>query len=233
MSRIVVLAGGGVKTAVAATVAGEGNELTFLHADFGQPSAEVERASVHELARDLKAVRILSVDLPHVGQLRVDSSAQPTTPADRDRRPDNRITTSAADYFGLLPMLLSVAMEAAQRVGATTVVTGFSRFCDASHLGLFGAGGRVECMPEFIHSFSVMTDSLYPRGSRVSVDAPLMDLSYADVVRLGRHVDAPLEATWTCRQGGPRPCGRCAPCKARATAFEQDVMPVEATVKAE
>ena len=226
MSRIVVLAGGGVKTAVAATVAGKGNELIFLHADFGQPSAEAERASVHELARSLAAVRVLGLDLPHVGRLRGDSSAQAAPPADRK-------STSAADYFGLLPMLLSVAMESAQRVGATSVVTGFSRFCDAAHLGLFGAGGRVECMPEFIHSFNVMIDSLYPRGSRVSVDAPLMDMNYSDVVRLGRHLGAPLEATWTCRQRGPRACGQCEPCKTRAAAFEENIAPAEATVKSE
>lgn len=221
MSRIVVLAGGGVKTAVAATVAGQGNELTLLHADFGQPSAETERACVHELARSLPAAKVLGLDLPHVGQLRRDSSA-----------PADRITTSPADYFGLLPMLLSVAMQSAQRVGATSVVTGFSRFCDAAHLGLFGAGGRIEGMPEFIHSFNVMIDSLYPRGSRVSVDAPLMDMNYSDVVRLGRHLGAPLEATWTCRQRGPRPCGRCEPCKARSAGFEENVAPAEASVKA-
>lgn len=226
MSRIVVLAGGGVKTAVAAAVAGQGNELTLLHADFGQASAEAERASVHALASRLATRRVVAVDLPHVGQLRGDSAAQTEPRADRG-------TTSAADYFGLLPTLLSVAIESAQRMGATSVVTGLSRFCEAGHLGLFGAGGRVECLPEFIHSFNVMIDSLYPRGSRVSVDAPLMDMNYSDVVRLGRHLGTPLEATWTCRQRGPRPCRRCEPCKARAAAFEENVATVEATAKAE
>ena len=226
MSRILVLAGGGVKTAVAAAVAGQGNELTFLHADFGQASAETERACVHELARSLAAVRVLGLDLPHVAQLRGDSPAKAAPPADQ-------VTTSPADYFGLLPMLLSVATESAQRMGATSVVTGLSRFCAAAHLGLFGAGGRVECMPEFIHSFNAMIDSLYPRGSRISVDAPLMDMNYSDVVRLGRHVGAPLEATWTCRDRGPRPCGQCEPCKARAAGFEENLAPPEAAVTAE
>ena len=223
MPRIVMLAGGGVKTAVAAAVVGEQNELTLLHADFGQASSETERACTHELARSLATATVVGIELPHIGQLRVRAS-------DQDDRSTEPVPTSAADCFGLLPTLLSVAMECAQRVGATSVVTGFSRFCDAGHLGLFGAGGRVECLPEFIHSFNVMVDSLYPRGSRVSVDAPLMDMSYSDVVRLGRHLGAPLKSTWTCLERGPRVCGQCVPCKARAAAFEENVAPVEASV---
>jgi hypothetical protein len=36
----------------------------------------------------------------------------------------------------------------------------------------------------------------------------------------------PLEHTWTCERAGPRPCGRCDPCKARANAFIEAVMAV-------
>ena len=101
VSRIVVLSGGGVKSAVAAAVAGQASELTLLHADFGQPSSETERACTHELARSLEARRVVTVDLPHVGQLQGDSSTNAMSPTDR-------IATTPADYFGLLPSLLAV-----------------------------------------------------------------------------------------------------------------------------
>lgn len=225
---VVILAGGGVKTAVAAAVSGQGHELILLHADFGQASAQTERASLHKLAETLPSTRVIGIELPHVGQLHSVSTRQSAPGRQAGSASGDRIATSGADYFGLLPMLVSVGMQCAQRLGAASMVTGLSRFCDAAHLGLFGAGGRAECLPEFIYSFSVMIDGLYPRGSRVLIDAPLIDMSYADVVRLGRHLNVPLDTTWTCTQRGPRPCGRCEPCKTRAKAFEQDVTPTEA-----
>lgn len=215
MSRIVILAGGGVKTAVAAAVAGQGQTLTLLHIDFGQPAAQAERAALHDLANSMPSTSVFGVELPHIGQLRSAASGQAAPSGDPT-------TTSGADYFGLLPTLLATGMQCAHRVGAASLVTGLSRFCDASHLGLFGAGGRTSCLPEFIHSFNIMVDSLYPRGSRVAVDAPLIDISYGDVVRLGRHLNVPIETTWTCQQHGPHPCKRCEPCKTRANAFEQE-----------
>lgn len=220
-SPVVILAGGGVKTAVAAAVAGQGQKLTLFHVDFGQAAAQAERTALHELAGTLPSTKVFGVELPHVGQLQGVASGN-SAPG------DDRIATSGADYFGLLPMLLSAGMQCAQRVGAASLVTGLSRFCDAAHLGLFGAGGRTACLPEFIHSFNVMIDSLYPRGSRVAIDAPLMDIDYPDAVRLGRHLNAPIDTTWSCTQRGPRPCGQCEPCNTRAKALEPDATPVVA-----
>ena len=139
-------------------------------------------------------------------------------------------STASVFCYGLLPVMLTLAVQYAQRLGATSVVTGLSRFCEATHLGLFGAGGRIECLREFVHSFNIMVDSLHPRGAKVSVDAPLMDMSYSDVIRLGRHLDVPLESTWTCERSGPKTCNRCEPCKNRTAAFEASVAPTQATV---
>ena len=50
------------------------------------------------------------------------------------------------------------------------------------------------------------------------LEAPLIDATYTDMVKLARHFQIPLEKTWTCTQATGRPCGRCEACKARAAA---------------
>jgi len=43
----------------------------------------------------------------------------------------------------------------------------------------------------------------------------------ADLVRLGNLLGAPMELTWSCYWGDPRPCGACASCEERAAAFAE------------
>lgn len=44
---------------------------------------------------------------------------------------------------------------------------------------------------------------------------PLLTLSGRQTAALGRRLGAPIEATWSCQEDGPRPCRRCRSCRAR------------------
>ena len=43
----------------------------------------------------------------------------------------------------------------------------------------------------------------------------------ATVAALGTELDAPLHLTWSCYQGGDRPCGLCDACVLRARGFDE------------
>jgi 7-cyano-7-deazaguanine synthase len=58
-------------------------------------------------------------------------------------------------------------------------------------------------------------------GRPVEIRTPLIQLSKADIVRLGLRVGAPLELSWSCYLGGPRPCGTCDACALRAKGFAE------------
>jgi len=224
VAKIVVLAGGGIKSAVAAAAAastGE-HELVLVHVDHGQASASAERSAVESLARSCQPSRLVRLDLPHFAEL----PRQLSMTAGIVRSPEqNRgmVTTTGTPgaLRGLMPMLLTMGLQCGQRVGATSVVTGLSRHGDASRVGMGGLEDRPDAMREFLHAFGIMMECILPTSSKVSVEAPLVDLTPVEILRLAHRFDVPLESTWTCEESGPSPCARCKPCEARCRAFDQ------------
>ncbi len=45
-------------------------------------------------------------------------------------------------------------------------------------------------------------------------------MNKAEVVKTGLDLKVPYELTWSCYEGGDRPCGLCGTCIDRARAFE-------------
>jgi len=109
-------------------------------------------------------------------------------------------------------------------LGAHRVVTGVSQTIDEAQRGAAPGEGRPDHRREFIHAFNIMSQTALTRRARVVIEAPLMDLTYPEVIRLAVRLQVPLEATWTCERGDPQPCGRCEPCVARSNAFASAAM---------
>ena len=59
------------------------------------------------------------------------------------------------------------------------------------------------------------------KGRPVRVWAPLLRMSKTEIVRRGLAWGVPYEKTWSCYQGGARPCGRCDSCRLRRKGFEE------------
>lgn len=56
----------------------------------------------------------------------------------------------------------------------------------------------------------------------VKVVTPLIEMSKSQVVKTGLTLGVPYELTWSCYEGGEKPCGECATCIDRAKAFESN-----------
>ena len=61
-------------------------------------------------------------------------------------------------------------------------------------------------------------------GSELSVIAPFIGMNKAQVVAEGLKLNVPSELTWSCYEGGDRPCGVCGTCRDRAAAFKANGM---------
>lgn len=111
-------------------------------------------------------------------------------------------------------IFLSFALSWADHVGAQALVIGANAI-DYS--------GYPDCRPAYLQSFA-KTATL---GSRLGAEAkksikilaPLVHLTKGGIVRLGRKLKVPLELTWSCYQGGAKPCGLCDSCQLREKGF--------------
>ena len=59
-------------------------------------------------------------------------------------------------------------------------------------------------------------------GGGVEVVAPFVGKPKADIVAEGLRLEVPYELTWSCYEGGEKPCGVCGTCRDRKKAFEEN-----------
>jgi 7-cyano-7-deazaguanine synthase len=101
-----------------------------------------------------------------------------------------------------------------------------ARDLDAVSIGVnaLDYSGYPDCRPEFIESFASTAALALKRGVEgrpIEIRTPLLELSKADIVRLGVSLDAPLDLTWSCYRGDALPCGACDACALRAKGFAE------------
>ncbi|MFA6548737.1 MAG: 7-cyano-7-deazaguanine synthase, partial [Candidatus Margulisiibacteriota bacterium] len=53
----------------------------------------------------------------------------------------------------------------------------------------------------------------------IKVITPLINMTKAQIVKLGHKLGAPLEDTWSCYVGDKEPCGVCDSCRLRHKGF--------------
>ena len=99
-----------------------------------------------------------------------------------------------------------------------------ARGLDAVWIGVnaIDYSGYPDCRPEFIEAFRGVAATGQRRGVEgdpIAIRTPLIDRTKEEIVRMGVELDAPLHLTWSCYQGGDRPCGVCAACRLRADGF--------------
>lgn len=74
-----------------------------------------------------------------------------------------------------------------------------------------------DCTEQFYKS---MGDAIFEgSGKECSLEAPFINHNKADVVKEGLRLGVPYHLTWSCYEGGDKPCGHCGTCIDRAEAF--------------
>lgn len=77
-----------------------------------------------------------------------------------------------------------------------------------------------DCSEEFTNA---MKEAIYiGTYEKVTVKAPLVNMTKADVVKTGLKLKVPYELTWSCYEGGEKQCGTCGTCIDRKNAFKQN-----------
>lgn len=207
--RAVVLVSGGMDSAVVLALAREsGFDCYALSVDYGQRHASELQAS-QRVAKALGASvhKTVHVDLRSIG-----GSAL----TDDIDVPDDGGSGIPVTYVPARnTIMLSVALGWAEVLGARDIYCG---------VNAVDYSGYPDCRPAFIEAFERLANlatKAAVEGAALRVQAPLMAMSKADIVREGQRLGVDFAATVSCYQADAdgKACGHCDACRLRADGF--------------
>lgn len=209
-AKAVVLLSGGLDSATVLAIAcAQGFACHALSLDYGQRHA-AELAAAKRVAAALGAVehKIIALDLTAIG-----GSALTDTNIAVPEAPSAGIPVTYVPARNTV--FLSLALGWAEVLGAQHIFVG---------VNAVDYSGYPDCRPEYIAAFERLAN-LATRagveGAPFHIDAPLIRMSKAEIIRagVGLGVDYALTVSCYAADAQGRACGRCDSCRLRAAGF--------------
>jgi 7-cyano-7-deazaguanine synthase len=97
-----------------------------------------------------------------------------------------------------------------------------SNQCNVIYYGAHSDDAAGNAYPDTSEAFNNAINSAICIGSgnELTVEAPFINMTKADVVKKGLELKVPYELTWSCYEGHDKACGVCGTCIDRKKAFE-------------
>ncbi len=211
--KAVVLLSGGLDSATALAIARrEGFEPYALSFHYGQRHA-VELECAVEQARSLaREHRIVEIDLRAFGGSALTAEIEVPKHDDVGELTDEIPVTYVPARNTIF---LSYALAWAEVLGANDIFIG---------VNALDYSGYPDCRPEFIEAFERVANLATVagvKGSTLSIHAPLIHMSKAEIIRCGLDLGVDYAKTTSCYDPAPdgRACGRCDSCLLRRKGF--------------
>lgn len=217
MKNALVLTSGGVDstTALALAIDKYGKDhVLALSISYGQKhSKEIEAAKA--VARHY-GVEQLFLDLGLIFQYSNCSLLQQST----EDIPEESYAEQIEKTGGETPVSTYVPFRNGLFLSAAASIA-LSRDCEVIYYGAHAddAAGFAypDCSPVFNNA---MNTAIYEgSGHQLRIEAPFVNKNKSDIVALGLRLNVPYELTWSCYEGGNKPCGKCGTCIDRTAAF--------------
>lgn len=215
-NRAVVLLSGGLDSATCLALARErGLECHSMAFDYGQRHRAELRAA-EEVSRHLGAVshRVMPLGLGAIGGSALTDDAIAVPEEEGEGIPVTYVPARNTVFLSLALGLAEVLDAGAIYIGVNTV--------DYS--------GYPDCRPAFIEAFQRLAEVATRAGVEghgPQVEAPLMALSKAEIIRAGHALGLDYGLTVSCYQADAdgRACGRCDSCRLRRDGFAAAGLP--------
>ena len=213
---VVLLSGGLDSTTVLAIAKREGFTPYAMTFRYGQRhSVEIEAARRVAAAQGVAQHVVVDIDLRQWGGSALTSDAE--VPKDRDLA--EHTTEIPVTYVPARnTIFLSFALAWAEVLGAQAIFIG---------VNALDYSGYPDCRPEYVAAFETMANLATRAGvegtGRITIHAPLQQLTKAGIVELGRSLGVDYSLTTSCYDPAPdgTACGHCDACQLRLKGFEE------------
>lgn len=211
--KAVVLLSGGLDSTVCMAIANEqGYELFPISFEYGQRhSRELDCARNVAAKYGVQRHLVINTNMADIGGSALTDSSIKIPDGDVDRQ-DIPLTYVPARNL----VFLSYALGYAEVVEADHVFIG---------VNALDYSGYPDCRPEFIALFQNLADystrATAAGGRKILIETPLLHFSKREIIQKGILLNAPLEMTTSCYQGGELACGLCDSCLLRLKGFEE------------
>ncbi|MFZ5522578.1 MAG: 7-cyano-7-deazaguanine synthase QueC [Pseudomonadota bacterium] len=210
MKRAVVLLSGGMDSATVLALARDRGYVCYaLSVDYGQRH-HAELAAAQRLARSLGAHehRIIQIDLTGFG-----GSALTDDKIAVSQQPTEGIPLTYVPARNTI--MLSLALAWAEVLRAQDIFIG---------VNAVDYSGYPDCRPAYLEAFERMANlatKAAVEGHPLSVHAPLLHMSKAEIIRQGQALGVDFSRTVSCYQADDagRACGVCDACRLRRSGF--------------
>jgi 7-cyano-7-deazaguanine synthase len=211
-SKAVILLSGGLdSTTVLATAKANGFDCYTLSFEYGQRSM-AELNAAESIAKSLGAIehRILHIDLGALG-----GSALTDSDIEVPTSPTEGIPVTYVPARNTVFLSLSLAW--AEVLGANDIFIG---------VNAVDYSGYPDCRLEYIKAYEAMANlatRAAVEGERITIHTPLINLSKAEIIKLGVASGVNYAVTVSCyiSDDEGRACGECDSCRLRAKGFEE------------
>lgn len=216
--KALVLSSGGIDSTTALGIAvrkyGHDNVIA-LSMSYGQKhDKEIEAA---KKVADYYEVELLSLDLSRIFEYSNSSLLKQST----EDIPKESYATQIEETNGERPVSTYVPFRNGLFL-STAASIALSKDCSVIYYGAHSDDAAGFAYPDCSDVFNnAMNTAIYEgSGHQLKIEAPFINMNKAEVVAKGIEIGVPYELTWSCYEGGDKPCGKCGTCIDRKKAFE-------------
>lgn len=206
----VVLASGGMDSAVTVAIARPDFHLALLHLNYGQRTVQRELQAFKDIAKHFNAEKTLIVNVGYLSQIGGSSLTDPSIKVARADLESQEIPTSYVPFRNA--HLLSIATSWAEVIGATHIFVGAVEE-DSS--------GYPDCRRQFYDAFEKVIEVGTKPTTHIKIITPIIHLKKHEIVKKGLELNVPFELTWSCYQREDVACGVCDSCGFRLRGFQR------------
>jgi 7-cyano-7-deazaguanine synthase len=213
MKQAIVLLSGGIDSATTLYIAiDRGYKCHCLIFDYHQRHKK-EIIQAEKIAKKARCdYKVIKISFPWQGSSLLDKRKQLPT----DRNIDDMAKQIPSTYVPLRnTIFISIAAGWAETIEADSIFIGANAI-DFS--------GYPDCRPAYFEIFNRLLREGTKSGVEarpIKIETPLIDKRKSEIIKIGISLMVPYKLTWSCYEGGRRPCLKCDSCLLRKKGFDE------------